>query len=70
MGYILAFIGGMLVGIVSSCILLAQKNLQKAQQIEKQIGVNFNTAKAAYKAYVDDNGAESRASENDLGKEE
>jgi len=66
MGYLLAFIGGMLVGIIASCVLLAQKNLQKAQRIENQISTNFNAAKAVYKAYVDEDTSESETDENNL----
>ncbi len=59
MGYLLTFLGGMLVGIIASCILLAKSNLQKAQKIENQISANFNAAKAVYKAYLDEETTES-----------
>lgn len=61
-GYFLTFMGGMLFGIVTSCILLAKKNLEKAQRIENQVEQNFQAVKGAYKAYVND---ESSAEESE-----
>lgn len=55
-GYILAFAGGMFVGIIASCILLAKKNLEKAQRFEDQTAANFKAVKSAYDAYVNDSG--------------
>lgn len=52
--YILTFMGGMFVGIVVSCILLAKKNLEKAQSIENNVSNSLSNtwaaSKAAYKA--------------------
>jgi MFS superfamily sulfate permease-like transporter len=46
--YTLVFFAGMLVGIIASCILLAQKNLERMQKIESKTG---NTMKAAMEIY-------------------
>lgn len=52
--YFLTFLGGMFVGIIVSCILLAKKNLEKAQSIENNVSNSLSNtwaaSKAAYKA--------------------
>ena len=48
-GYIIAFIVGMFFGIVSSCILLAQKNLERAKAATDNIGTTINAAMNVYK---------------------
>lgn len=52
-GYLIAGFIGFIIGVVMSCILLAQKNLEKAHQIENQIADNINLAKTVYRAEAD-----------------
>lgn len=53
LGYLIAGFIGFMIGVVLSCILLAQKNLEKAQQIEKRLEDNVNLAKTVYRAEAD-----------------
>lgn len=53
LGYLIAGFIGFMIGVVLSCILLAQKNLEKAQQIEKKLEDNVNLAKTVYRAEAD-----------------
>ena len=48
--YFLTFLGGMFVGIVVSCILLAKKNLEKTQTIENNVSNSLSNTWAASKA--------------------
>lgn len=54
-GYFISGFIGFLIGVVMSCILLAQKNLKYKEKIENNVTDNFNNrlsmAKAAYKIY-------------------
>lgn len=53
LGYLIAGFIGFMIGVILSCILLAQKNLEKAQQIEQRLKDNVNIAKTVYKAEAD-----------------
>lgn len=53
LSYLIAGFIGFMIGVVLSCILLAQKNLEKAQQTERELENNVNLAKTVYRAEAD-----------------
>lgn len=50
LSYILTFFGGMFLGIVVSCILLAKKNLEAAKKVEDGMSNTLSNTWAASKA--------------------
>lgn len=71
LGYLIAGFIGFMIGVVLSCILLAQKNLEKAQQIERKLEDNVNLAKTVYRAEADriDSITETTGSEDNSDEE-
>lgn len=71
LGYLIAGFIGFMIGVILSCILLAQKNLEKAQQIERKLEDNVNLARTVYKAEADriDGIAEITESEDNSNEE-
>ncbi len=71
LGYLIAGFIGFMIGVILSCILLAQKNLEKAQQIERKLEDNVNLARTVYKAEAEriDGIAEITESEDNSNEE-
>ena len=74
LGYFFAGFVGFLIGVILSCILLAQKNLEKYKQIETQVSDNvqgsLESAKAMYKGMVAayENGTDDINDDEDEGR--
>lgn len=52
MDFVVGLIIGFLVGTILSCVLLAKKNLETKERIEKGVSTSFKDGVAQYKAIM------------------